>query len=172
RQPGPCERARIVRLVAVLTLELDEPADRQPVERVQRLARRAQDLCARREADPELEDADPGQTGHHEMTELVDQHEAAEDDEEQDDRDDHPERAGHARAPGVHEVAKARTSVSRAIRASTSGAWSAPVPNRSTAAARSAGIPVNPRVPPRNRPTPMSSAAMRAVVARCPIRPA
>ena len=32
------ERARIVRVVAVLALELDEAADRQPVERVERLA--------------------------------------------------------------------------------------------------------------------------------------
>ncbi len=55
------ERARIVRLVAVLALELHEAADRQPVERVERLALRAEDLRPRREADPELEDADLGQ---------------------------------------------------------------------------------------------------------------
>ena len=44
--------------VAVLALEPHEAADRQPVERPQRLALRAQDLGARREADAELEDAD------------------------------------------------------------------------------------------------------------------
>ena len=43
---------------AVLALELHEAADRQPVQRVQRLALRAQDLRPRREADAELEDAD------------------------------------------------------------------------------------------------------------------
>ena len=36
RQPGTRERARVVGVVAVLALELDEAADRQPVERVQR----------------------------------------------------------------------------------------------------------------------------------------
>ncbi len=51
------ERARVVGGIAVLALELDEPAERQPVERVEGLALRAQDLRPRREADPELEDA-------------------------------------------------------------------------------------------------------------------
>ena len=66
-------------VVAVLALELDEAADRQPVQRVERLALRAQDLRPRREADPELEDADAGQAGRDEVAELVDQDEAAED---------------------------------------------------------------------------------------------
>ncbi len=39
RQPLRGERARIVGVVAVLAFELDEPADRQPVERVERPAR-------------------------------------------------------------------------------------------------------------------------------------
>ena len=38
------ERARVVGVVAVLALELDEAADRQPVQRVERLAARPQDL--------------------------------------------------------------------------------------------------------------------------------
>ena len=56
------ERARVVRL-AVLALEPDEAADRQPVERVERLALRAEDLRPGREPDPELVDADAGQPG-------------------------------------------------------------------------------------------------------------
>ena len=62
---GRCadERARVVRGVAVLALELHEAADRQPVEGVERLALRAQDLRPRRKPDPELEDPHAGQTG-------------------------------------------------------------------------------------------------------------
>ena len=70
----PCarERARIVGSVAVLALQLDEAADRQPVERVEGLALRAQDPGPGREADPELEDADARQPGRDEVAELVD----------------------------------------------------------------------------------------------------
>ena len=78
------ERARVVGGVAVLAFELDEPADRQPVERVERLALRAQDLGPRREADPELEDPHARQPRGHEVAELVDDHEDAQDEDEQD----------------------------------------------------------------------------------------
>ena len=84
RRPG--ERARIVR-VPVLALETDEPADRQPVQGVERLAVRAQDLGARREPDPELVDADVREAGDGEVPELVDDHEPAEHPEEDHDRD-------------------------------------------------------------------------------------
>ena len=89
------------RVVAVLALELHEAADRQPVERVEGLALRAQDLGARREADPELEDADAGEPRGDEVAELVDHHERAEDGEEQDDRDDRLQELGHAEPPIV-----------------------------------------------------------------------
>ena len=65
------ERARIVG-VAVLALEADEAADRQPVQGVERLALRAQDLRPRREADAELQDADPEEAGQDEVAHLVD----------------------------------------------------------------------------------------------------
>ena len=91
------ERARIVR-VAVLALEPDEAADRQPVERVERLALRPEDLRPGREPDPELVDADAGQAGDHEVAELVDDDEHAEHQHEDDDRDraldDRAHRAG------------------------------------------------------------------------------
>ena len=58
RQALVRERAWVVGVGAVLALELHEAADRQPVERVERLALVPQDLRARWEADPELEDAD------------------------------------------------------------------------------------------------------------------
>ena len=72
---APDERARVVVGIAVLALEPDEAADRQPVQGVERLALRAEDLGPRREADPELEDADAGQPGGDEVAELVDDHE-------------------------------------------------------------------------------------------------
>ena len=45
----------------------------------------------------------------------------------------------------------ARTSASRSTRCSTSGSGPGVPPNRATAASRSAGMPVNERVPPRKR---------------------
>ena len=69
------ERARIVGVVAVLAFELDEAADRQPVERVEGLALRAQDLGPRREPDAELEHPDVGEPGDDEVAELMDDHE-------------------------------------------------------------------------------------------------
>ena len=86
RQRCADERARVAAVVAVLALEPDEAADRQPVQRVERLAVRAEDLRPGREADPELEDPDAGEAGGDEVAELVDEDEDAEDDEEEDDR--------------------------------------------------------------------------------------
>ena len=103
------ERPRVVRGVAILALELDEPAEGQPVERVHGLALRAQDLGPRREADPELEDAHVGEARGHEMAELVDDHEDAEDQDEQDDRDDRLREPRHAPAPTGPVAKAART---------------------------------------------------------------
>ena len=75
---GPRTSAGRPRL-PVLALELHEPADRQPVQRVERLALRAQDLGPRREADPELQHADVREARRDEVAELVDDHEDAED---------------------------------------------------------------------------------------------
>ena len=71
---GRGQRPRVVAIVAVLALELDEATDRQPVQRVEGLALGPEDLRPRREPDPELEDADAGQPGGDEVTELVDEH--------------------------------------------------------------------------------------------------
>ena len=130
------ERARVVG-VAVLAVEADEAADRQPVQGVDRLALRPQDLRARREADPELEDADPEEARHQEVPDLVDHHEAAEDEDEEGDRDRALE-DGHALPYAAGPVAvpravagaanAARTSASRATSSSTPGAWSRPGP--------------------------------------------
>ena len=98
-QPCADERARVVGLVAVLALELHEPADRQPVERVERLALGPQDLRPWREADPELQHPDSGEAGRYEMPELVDEDERAEDEEEQEDRDNALEDLRHERLP-------------------------------------------------------------------------
>ena len=99
---SPCagERARIVGLVAVLALELDEPADRQPVERVERLAAVAAAPCARGgKPIAELEHPDIRQPGRDEVAELVDEDQHAEDQDEQDDRDERLGEAGHAPSP-------------------------------------------------------------------------
>ena len=135
RQARGRERARVVGLVAVLALELHEPADRQPVQRVERLALRSDDLGPGREADPELEHADVRQPGRDEVAELVDEHEPAEDQEEERDRDDAPEEILHQAAPTGPAANAARTSASSARRSSRTGAWSrSPPPKRSTAA--------------------------------------
>ena len=128
-------------VVAVLALELDEAADRQPVERVERLALRAQDLGARREADAELEDADAGEARGDEVTELVDHHEGAQDQEEQDDRDDRLEDA-HQAAPPTGPVAYvgADVGVERDQLVDVRVA-AAPTPKRSTAASSRRGMP-------------------------------
>ena len=98
RQARRRERPRVVRSVAVLTLELHEAADRQPVQRVDGVADIADDLRARRKADAELEDADPEETRDHEVAELMDDHEDPEDPEEEDDRDERPDDLVHAKA--------------------------------------------------------------------------
>ena len=72
RQALRRERPRVARVVTVLPFELHEAADGQPVEGVEGLALRAQHLGARREADPELEDADTRQPSGEEVPELMD----------------------------------------------------------------------------------------------------
>ena len=125
--------------VAVLALELHEAADGQPVERVEGLALVAQDLGPRREADPELEDADVGQPGRDEVAELVDDHEHAEDDDEQDDRDERLDEAGHAGVSESGRWRRPRGPRRRGRRGRRRPASAAPSPpNRSTAASSSA----------------------------------
>ena len=123
--------------VAVLPLEADEAADREPVQGVERLAFRAEHAGARREPDAELEDADAEDPGHEEVAELVDDHEGPEDEDEEGDRDRALDDC-HALsyAPGPRPVPgstaplanAARTSRSRATSSSTSGAWPGPPP--------------------------------------------
>ncbi len=76
------------------------------------------------------------------------------------------------RSPTGPLAKAARTSASRATSASTSGAWSPSMPNRSTAASSRRGMPGKSSVPSRNRATATSSAAIRAADARLPVRPA
>ena len=68
-----------------------------------RLAPHGQDLCARREADAELEDPDLRQARREEVAELVDQHQHAEDEDEQDDRLEGVDEPAHAATGPVGE---------------------------------------------------------------------
>ena len=83
--------------VAVAALgEAHEAAERQPVQRVERLAAAGQDLGPGRKPDPELQDADPRQARHREVPDLVDEDEPAEDQEEQQDRAEALDEGHHA----------------------------------------------------------------------------
>src|SRR5665811_85096 len=170
------EGARVVG-VAVLALEPHEAADRQPVERVDGLAAVTHDLCSRREADPEFVDADAEEARQHEVAELVDDDERAEDEDEEEDRDrpldDRHVSSYAGRSPAVPGALNvARTSRSSATRSSYPGACPAPIPMRATASSRRRGIPGKSSVPARNRATATSSAAISAAVARDPSSPA
>ena len=163
--------------VAILAVQPHEAADRQPVQRPERLALRTQDLRARREADPELEDADveqarPSGSGPSSWTST------------------RPPRmtmnstiATSVKQHAVHQ-ALARAADDRARR-ETRGprdpgrrAHRDPGPVRPCVAESRHGVLEEPRdarrsrgVPSRKRATATSSAAMSAAVAHGPSRP-
>ena len=169
------EAPRVVRLVAVLSLQPNEAADRQPVQGVGGLGALVVGERPRRQADAELMDAHAGQARHHEVAELVDHHERHQDGQHQ-----HHVDGAVGEVAEVHRLHRAREASAEGpdvgiegehlveARQRRAGRPEA-VHGRLAPGARCRGSSSDPA---RNRSTATSSAAMRAAVARGPRSPA
>ena len=169
---GPDERAWVVR-VAVLALEPDEAADRQPVEGVEGLALASARTFARGgKPIPNSWTRTPARRAVMKWPSSWIDHEHAEHEDEDDDRD---QRSGEIESERVSDqatapVAKAaRTSASRATRVVDVGGL-VRLPRRSARRPprAGAGCPGSRALPARKRATATSSAAISAAVAREP----